>query len=101
MYIWIGQEVNATDISSIWGVNTPMEVADGPIPVKDTENNANIRNLVEILIFAFSETLWSLQNDFWTLPVRFYRSQYVIQCKKYDYGVIMVIDSYIMLKCQI
>ena len=43
MYIWIGAEVNATDISSIWGVNTPMEVGDGPIPIKDTEDNANIR----------------------------------------------------------
>ena len=43
MFIWIGQSVSPTDISSIWGVNTPMEVLDGPIPVKDTENNSTLR----------------------------------------------------------
>ena len=43
MFIWLGQSVSPTDISSIWGVNTPMEVLDGPIPVKDTENNSTLR----------------------------------------------------------
>ena len=57
MFIWIGAEVNATDISSIWGVNTPMEVGDGPIPIKDTEDNANLRCVVvKILIFRNSKT---------------------------------------------
>jgi len=47
MFIWLGQSVSPTDISSIWGVNTPMEVLDGPIPVKDTENNSTLRTLID------------------------------------------------------
>ena len=49
MFIWLGQSVSPTDISSIWGVNTPMEVLDGPIPVKDTENNSTLR-----IVFAMT-----------------------------------------------
>lgn len=59
MFIWIGQSVSPTDISSIWGVNTPMEVLDGPVPVKDTENNSTLR-MVSIIIYAIdSNKPWS------------------------------------------
>ena len=50
MFIWIGQSVSPTDISSIWGVNTPMEVLDGPIPTKDTENNSTLRMVFLLMV---------------------------------------------------
>jgi protein transport protein SEC24 len=46
MYIWIGPQVQHCDIQSIWGVNSPLEVLDGPIPIKDSENNSTIRTLI-------------------------------------------------------
>ena len=57
MFIWLGQSVSPTDISSIWGVNTPMEVLDGPIPVKDTENNSTLR-----IVFAMTRDEKSTNN---------------------------------------
>jgi hypothetical protein len=46
MFIWIGPNINPSEISSIWGVNSAMEILDGPIPEKDSESNNNMRTII-------------------------------------------------------
>lgn len=53
MYIWIGPQVQHSDIQSIWGVNSPLEVLDGPIPVKDSENNSTLRITWIYLLYIY------------------------------------------------
>ena len=49
MFLWVGPGVSATDISSIWGVNSSMEISDGPIPEKDSEINSTLRQLINTI----------------------------------------------------
>lgn len=49
LFIWIGPGVGAADISSIWGVNSSMEILDGPIPEKDSDLNSTMRTLISTI----------------------------------------------------
>ena len=46
LFIWIGPTVNATEISDIWGVNSSMEILDGPVPEKNSDLNSTVRTLI-------------------------------------------------------
>ena len=38
--------MNATEISDIWGVNSSMEILDGPVPEKNSDLNSTVRTLI-------------------------------------------------------
>jgi protein transport protein SEC24 len=50
MFVWVGPNVPPTDISAIWGVNSGVEILDGPIPEKDSELNSTVRTLVQSIV---------------------------------------------------
>ena len=50
MFVWVGPNVQPTDISAIWGVNSGVEILDGPIPEKDSELNSTVRTLIQSIV---------------------------------------------------
>ena len=43
----MGPTVNATEISDVWGVNSSMEILDGPVPEKNSDLNSTVRTLIQ------------------------------------------------------